>query len=328
MVQGIRVHWLGDPSPEQLEQLRAQLDGSVDLTSGRSTLEGSSFEILISGRPQAADLESSPHLRAVIVPWAGIPQETGLLLKRFPHIALHNLHHNAAATAETAVALLLAAAKLVVPMDQALRRGDWSSRYEQPSPALLLAGKTALILGYGAIGRHIGRACLAMGMTVMATKRNTEETRESPVELYPPHRLHQLLPRTHVLIISLPLTPETESLIGKEELELLMPGSILVNIGRGAIVDEQALYAALAGGRLHSAGLDVWYNYPQDEAARRATMPSQLPYHQLDNVVLSPHRGGGAREIEALRMAALAKLLNAAARGEAMPNRVDREAGY
>jgi phosphoglycerate dehydrogenase-like enzyme len=103
---------------------------------------------------------------------------------------------------------------------------------------------------------------------------------------------------------------------------------VLVNIGRGRIVAEEALYAALRSGQLHAAGLDVWYSYPPDEAARAHHRPSAHPFHELDNVVMSPHRGGAADETARLRMGALAELLNAAARGEPVPNRVDPEAGY
>jgi phosphoglycerate dehydrogenase-like enzyme len=77
---------------------------------------------------------------------------------------------------------------------------------------------------------------------------------------------------------------------------------------------------------LAAAGLDVWYNYPRDEAAQANTPPSQYPFHELDNVVMSPHRGGDEVGIDAMRMQHLAELLNAAARGEEMPNRVNIEA--
>ena len=103
---------------------------------------------------------------------------------------------------------------------------------------------------------------------------------------------------------------------------------MLVNIGRGLIVDQAALYAALRDGRLHSAGLDVWYNYPEDKEARSNTSPADFPFHELDNVVMSPHRGSDTPATEAARMPHLARLLNAAARGEPIPNRLDLIAGY
>ena len=164
-------------------------------------------------------------------------------------------------------------------------------------------------------------------MTVLATRRQRPE-QDDVAEVHMIADLRRLLPRSHVLIITAPLTPETKGLIGEEELALLPRGALLVNVGRGAIVDEEALYLALKGRQLAAAGLDVWYNYPRDEAAQTDTPPSRFPFHELDNVVMSPHRGGDEIGIEAARMQHLAQLLNVAARGEEMPNRVNREAGY
>jgi phosphoglycerate dehydrogenase-like enzyme len=129
-------------------------------------------------------------------------------------------------------------------------------------------------------------------------------------------------------MICLPHTPETDGLLGSVELALLPPKAVLVNIGRGLIVDEAALYEALRDGRLHAAGLDVWYSYPPDKASRADWPPSTYPFHELDNVIMSPHRGGAADETDRLRMAALAELLNAAAKDQMMNNRVDLDAGY
>jgi phosphoglycerate dehydrogenase-like enzyme len=109
---------------------------------------------------------------------------------------------------------------------------------------------------------------------------------------------------------------------------LLPPGAILVNIGRGKIVAEGALFEALRDGRLHGAGLDVWYNYPADVNGRACTLPANFPFHELDNVVMSPHRGGQTLDSDRLRMAHLAQLLNCAARGEVMPNQLALDRGY
>jgi phosphoglycerate dehydrogenase-like enzyme len=126
----------------------------------------------------------------------------------------------------------------------------------------------------------------------------------------------------------LPHTPETDGLIGRLELDLLPEKAVLVNVARGPIVDEPALFAALQSGRLHSAGLDVWYNYPSDETSRSHTPPANYPYHALDNVVMSPHRAGSTADSNTLRMRHLAALLNTAATEETLPNRVDVAAGY
>lgn len=322
------VH-LADPiEPEQRASLAARLDPAIQLTAGEAPPSGATYDILVAGRPTAALLDASARLRAVVIPFAGLARKPRELLLGYPALTVHNLHHNAAATAELALALLLAAAKRIVPMDQALRQGDWRPRWA-PQSALALAGKTALVLGYGAIGRRVGEGCLGLGMSVLAVRRQPSgKEQDGRVTVYPREMLHDLLPKAQALVVCLPLTSETEGMIGAAELALLPPRAVLVNVGRGPIVNEAALYEALLSRRLHSAGLDVWYRYPEDEAARERTLPASKPFHELDSVVLSPHRGGDNLETEEQWPEALAALLNAAARGEPLPNRMDLSAGY
>ena len=125
------------------------------------------MRILVAGRPKREDILAADHLDILIIPWAGLPPETRELMREFPDVAVHNLHHNAAPVAEMALNLMLAAAKMSIPMDRSLRAHDWSHRY-RPTQALLLQGGTALILGYGAIGRCLAPMCKALGMTVLA----------------------------------------------------------------------------------------------------------------------------------------------------------------
>jgi phosphoglycerate dehydrogenase-like enzyme len=94
------------------------------------------------------------------------------------------------------------------------------------------------------------------------------------------------------------------------------------------VVDDGALYEALTNGKLRAAGIDVWYNYPTDEASRTNTQPADAPLHTLDNVVLSPHRGGMTEDTHVLRLDALAQMLNEAAAGRPLPNQIDLERGY
>lgn len=326
----LHVHLLDVPDETLHAHLCAQLDPNVIVTTGERALETADLHILVGGRPTRDQFAANPNLHTLIIPWAGLPAGARDLVRReFPHVAIHNLHHNAAPVAELALALFLAAAKFIVPYDRALRRRDWRMRYARPGPSVLLDGKTALVLGYGHIGRRVARGCRALGMTVLAVRRNSTASADADAdEIHPPEALRDLLPRAQALLICLPHTPHTDGLLGAAELALLPPRSVLVNIGRGAIVQEQALYAALQNGVLHAAGLDVWYNYPADVEARSQTPPSAYPFHELDNVVMSPHRGGDTADTERRRMTHLAALLNAAARGEPIPNRVDIEAGY
>lgn len=326
----LAVHFCHPPQPDHLALLARLLDPGLTLTAGAELPAQPPVEILVCARPRRQQLAACPSLRAVIIPFAGPPDETLALMADFPGISVHNLHHNAAATAETALGLLLAAAKFILPVDRSFRSHDWTPRYEPP-PIAILAGRTALILGYGAIGRRLAAALAALDVRVLATRRGAETVTDDGVAaIHPPGHLHTLLPQADILAIALPQTAETTGLIGAAELALLPPGALFVNVGRGPIVDEAALYQALRSGRLLAAGIDVWWRYPDDHASRSHTPPSAFPFHELDNVVLSPHRGGmgGAEAIETLRYTALAGLLNAAARGEAIPNRIDLGRGY
>ena len=259
-------------------------------------------------------------------------------LRAHPGVTLHNLHHNAPETAETALSLLLAAARDIVPMDRALRRHDWTPRY-RPSRTLRLEGSTVVVLGFGAIGRRVASACVGMGMRVVVVRRNVAAGSEGGIEFAGVERLAELLPRAQALVLALPHTPQTDGMLGPREIALLPGDCIVVNVARASIVDERALYEALRDGKIHGAGLDVWYCYPHADPsavpgyfvappAASNCPPSAYPFHELDNVVMSPHRGGTSRDTEAHRVAALAELLSHAANGGEPPNRVDLDAGY
>ena len=324
----LRVHFLETLEESLHAHLLYLLSPNVQLSIGQMIPNPKRVQILIAGRPNREQLETCENLKTMIIPFAGVPPETRRLLLEFPHIAVHNLHFNAAATAEVAMALLLAAAKQIIPMDRALRNHDWTPRY-QPNPTILLEGKNALVLGYGEIGRRVGQMCKAMGMRVIALKRREEEGELSgDIDLRTMVDLKELLPSAQVLMICVPLTPESENMIDHEALSLLPPDAIVVNVSRGQVLHEEALYRALREGKIYAAGLDVWYNYPKDEESRTHTPPSRFPFHTLDNVVLSPHRAGGAFQLEFRRMEALAEVLNIASEGKPVPNRVDLELGY
>lgn len=324
----VRAHLVATPDPEDLDRLRGTVGDEVEITTGEEVPQPEAVDVLVAGRPSPETLAACANLRLHVVPWAGIPPATRDLLRTRPEIAVHNLHHNADAAAEMAVALLLAAAKLVVPMDRALREGRWSGRGRE-NPALLLAGRTALVLGYGAIGRRVAAACAALGMEVLATRAAaTAPAREDGVEVFPSLALPDLLPRAEAVVVCLPLTNGTRGLIDAVAIARLPERAILVNVARGEIVEEGALYDALVSGRLHSAGIDVWYRYPGRDGNPDDTPPSRFPFGELDNVVLSPHRGGWLPGTEARRMDDLAALLLAFARGGRVPNRVDLIRGY
>ena len=323
----LNVHLQFGPSSEQVARLRERLVSGIVVTAG-DTPRPAEYEILVHGFPSRDDLRASPKLRTLIVPWAGPPLETLDLLREFPEIAVHTVPYNAAPTAEMAVALLLAAAKMVIPYDRNFRQHRWNWLEPDRPTCVLLEGKTAVILGYGRVGRRVADALRGLGMKVQAVRRKRHP--EDPDNVHGIDALPKLLPEAAALVICLPHTHDTSGLIGGAELAQLPGDAVLVNVGRGAIVQEEPLYRALAERRIFAAGLDVWFCYPgRLERVNGTPMPpSRFPFHELDNVVMSPHRAGWSPETEELRIRYLAESLNAAARGEIPPNRVDPGPGY
>jgi len=321
----LNVHMLHAPEDAHLEFLRQQLTDTINLTLGNEAIPDD-VHILIAGRPSREQLTDKPNLHTLFIPFAGLPKETATLMRDFPHIAVHNLHHNAPMTAEMALALLFATAKHLIPADKSFRQNDWTVRYENVLPSMILDGKTILIVGYGTIGMVMGRVCEALNMNVLGIRRTPADAEN----IYLPSALHDLLPKADVLMIAVPGTSDTEGMIGAEEISLLPKGAILVNVGRGLVVDQKALYEALKRKHLLGAGVDVWYNYPLTKEARIDTAPADFPFNELDNMVMSPHRagGGGADEVERRRISAIADVLNTAVMGNPMPNKIDLDAGY
>lgn len=137
-------------------------------------------------------------------------------------------------------------------------------------------------------------------------------------------RMDEALRQAHILVVAAPGSTETQGMIGARELSLLQEPRLVVNVGRGSVIQEEALYEACRTGTLAGAGLDVWYRYPRGEGPH---YPSQFPFQELDNVVMSPHWGGNERNTEPARLEAVAELLERLLAGNP-PEPVDPYAGY
>ena len=326
----LSVHILKSSQTDAIDLLKRKLDPNVFVSAGGIGEIPIETSILVAGEPTIEMLNALPDLRSLIVPWAGVSPEVFEVMRGFPRISIHNLHHNALPVAEYALALLLSAANAIVPVDHALRANDWRPRYTQTA-STLISGKSLLILGYGNIGKALSKLLVGFNMTIMATRNSIDfEDTEGQTHIFPANRLHDLLPKADFLVITLPLTASTKGVIGEKELSLLPPHAVFVNIGRGEIIDQAALYNILKTRPTMAAGIDVWYNYPKNESDRSNTPPSDYPLHELDNIVLSPHRAGSLnqKDIDVLRMTHLAGLLNQAARGKQMSNLVNPVKGY
>ncbi len=185
------------------------------------------------------------------------------------------------ATADLALALLLAAARRVCEGDRLIRSGGW----REATPEFLLGrevtGKVLGIVGFGRIGQAVARRALGFRMHVLyAGPRTVAMEGAERVEL------DELLARSDFVSLHCPLTDSTRDLVSRERIERMKPGAVLVNTSRGPVVDEEALADALERGRLFAAGLDVFRAEP--------AVPERL--RRLENVVLTPHVGSGTLE--------------------------------
>jgi len=211
------------------------------------------------------------------------------------------------ATADHAMALLLAAARRVAEGDRLVRAGGWKAQ----DPAFMLGtevtGKTLGIVGFGRIGQAVARRARGFGLRILYAARRAAGVAEAshvPLDV--------LLAESDFVSLHVPLTPETENLLSRERIARMRPGAILVNTARGSVVDDAALAEALASGRLAAAGLDVFRDEPRVPAA----------YLGLDNVVLTPHLGSGTRETRAAMARMVLDEVLRVARGEPPRNAV------
>ncbi len=222
----------------------------------------------------AADMDRAPRLRLIQKLGVGV-NTIDLDAARARGIAVANMPGvNAAAVAESTVALMLASLRRLVELDRRTRAGHgWPIDTSLAATVGELGDCTVGLIGYGNIARRVEHVLRAFGSTVIHTASHADGE-----DSY--RTLDELLAASHVVSVHIPLTDATHGMLGAAQLELMRPGAILVNTARGEIVDESALVAALRSGRLGAAGLDVFHSEPLDASS---------PLIELDNVVVQPH---------------------------------------
>ncbi len=220
--------------------------------------------------------------------------------------------------AEHVMAMTLSLAKHLQTEHAALARGQ----FDRPAESRTLRGAVCAILGFGGIGQATARLMRPFGARIHAV--NSSGRTAEPVDWAGTlDDLDQVLAVADVLVISLPLTTGTRGLIGARELALMKPDAILVNVARGAIVAEQALYAHLAANPRFSAGLDAWWDEPRGGAA----FHTDYPFFDLPNVLGSPHNSGDVPGIEEFAARRAAENVRRFLRGEPVTG-VARRADY
>jgi phosphoglycerate dehydrogenase-like enzyme len=233
--------------------------------------------------------------------------------------AVCNCYGHEAPIAEYVTAALLNRHIPFAEADEQLRRGDWSWGLGKASSLRdEWSGSTLGIVGYGHIGREVARKAAAFDVTVHVANRSAVHDPDRVVRWWPLGELAAMCAEVDALVVTLPASAETEGLVGAACLEALPAHAMVVNVGRGAVVEENALYAALRDQRIASAVIDTWYVYPSPDAP--ASTPGNLPFHGLDNVVMTPHFSGWTHGLVARRRATMAANVARLARGEPLVN--------
>ena len=250
-------------------------------------------EILVSNRFTKEYGERCPRLGLLHTPGAGLDKIDLAAIP--PGVRLCQSFGHGPSIAEYVIMAMIALLRRLLRIDRSLRDGKWMAPQADPAEGLLepLSGKTVTILGTGEIGRAVAGKCRAFEMRTIGINRTGRACGAAFDEVRPLSELAAVLPGADVLVVSVPLEKGTRGLIAARELEAMKASALLVNVARGPVVDEEALFRALSGGKLAGAAIDVWYDYPPPGSNFR--VPSRFPFRKLDNVIMTPHISGVAR---------------------------------
>ncbi|MBF6570704.1 MAG: D-2-hydroxyacid dehydrogenase [Candidatus Binataceae bacterium] len=240
---------------------------------------------------------------------------------------------HAASLAEFTLAMMLMHAHRLNITSRAQYRHQWLPAPEFMKTADGIRGKTLGIIGYGSIGRELARIAQSMGMDVLALKRDPKALRDTgwspagvgdpegriPRRIVGPDERAVLMRESDFIALILPLTPATRGFIGAREIAMMKPGAFIINVGRGGLIDEQALLSALEAKRIGGAGLDVFEREP---------LPADSPFWDMEEVIMTPHMAGPFRGYMDLMCELFAENLRRFIGGKALLNEVDWNLGY
>ncbi len=258
-------------------------------------------------------MDALPRLRCVVRYGVGyetidVPAATarGIQIANVPDYCIPEV-------ADHAMALLLALARKVIPLDASLRRGEWAT-LKTAKPVRRIEGQTLGLIGMGRIGSAVARRALSFGMRVIVHDKylSPDQAKAAGATLVD---LEALLRDADFISIHTPLTPETHHLINAAAIERMKPSAYLINVARGAIVDTQALAEALQAGRIAGAALDVFEHEP---------LPADHPIRSAPNTILNPHAAWYSEEALTQLQINAAEEVARALRGEPLKNALNR----
>lgn len=278
-------------------------------------------EVLFAWGLARRHVDGAKSLRWLHTPLAGVDRVLNPELVRAAIRVTSSRGVNTVAVAEQALGLILALTRGIADAVRAQVESRWTqdALYGRRPPLDTLEGKLLGILGLGDIGRALAERGHALGMRVWGMTRTARPKPASVERMLTAGKQDVLIRNADVLALAVPLTPATTGLIGERELGRMKPGSILINVGRGALVQESALVRALREGWIAGAGLDVFATEPLPQASPLWTMPQ---------VVITPHVAGTHPRYMALAADLFLENLKRYLASEPLRNEVDKAAGY
>jgi phosphoglycerate dehydrogenase-like enzyme len=270
----------------------------------------------------AKEMPFAPKLKLLHLPGAGTDDIAFAAVP--PQAAVCNVFEHEIGIAEYVMSAMLQWVIGIPRMDAALRRGEWYGSHLSGPRHGELHGQTLGIVGYGRIGREVARRARAFGMNILACNRTPRAGDGLVEQIESMEQIDALLAQSDFVLLALPLDASTTGLIGPDRIARMKRTALIINVARGALIDEKALFEACRDHRIGGAALDTWYRYPGQGTARGE--PSNLPFRDLDNVIMTPHGSGWTQGLLPRRCRLIAQNLDHLARGEPLVNVVRQAA--
>ncbi len=270
---------------------------------------------IVVGHIWRPDYPPAPQLRVLQSVAAGLDLVDLAALPK--GVTVCNVYGHEPAIAEYVIATMLVLTLRLFELVSEFRGGSWASTQKYGGkPRGEVMGRTLGIVGYGRIGREVASRAAGLKCRIVVANRSPVAAAGAAERIYPLAEVDRMLPECDMLLIACGLGPETQGLIDARRLALMKPGAVLINVARAPIVDEAALYSALKQGHLGGAAIDVWSRgRTADEPLRR---PSDYPFHELPNVLMTPHCSGFTDGTVERRWGSVAGNLDRVVRGEVL----------
>jgi phosphoglycerate dehydrogenase-like enzyme len=274
-------------------------------------------DVIIGGAIPVQPWPAVPRLKLFQIPWTGHEWTSP---ERMPKgVPVCNVFEHETSIAEYVLLAMLEWKIGLRHMDAAFRAEGWGGREVATGPVHgEVRGATLGIVGYGHIGHEVAVRARAFGIKVVAIRRTQPPCPPELEWLGTMDRLDELLAVSDFVLVACDLNAETRGLIDAARLARMKPGAVIINVARGRIIDEAALFAALDERRIGGAVIDVWYNYNQP--GKPEVWPSDFPFQELDNVICSAHECGWTEEQIGRRWDFVAANLRRVMQGEAPEN--------